>query len=130
MKKIILASAMVVSVVASLPAMAQTLICGGNAAGAGTAPAAGTAGTNYMVRAIKPQCSANVFVSGQDGTNGAWYAVGSASVKGKTTFKGSTEGGAVTKNADCAKAGGCTQTEAETARTQANTDATALASSS
>lgn len=131
MKKQFLASATIIGMLTSASVFAQaTVICpatvGSVTAGPGAVPASGTAGTNYMMQAIKPQCSANVQLAGTDGTNGAWYAVGSNSVKGKTSFKGNTEGGAVAKHADCAKAGGCTAAEAVTARTQANTDAQTL----
>ena len=131
MKKQLFTSVMIAGLLASASAFAaDTVICpataGTTTAGPGVAPASGSAGTNYMVSAIKPQCSANTQVAGTDGTNGAWYAVGSNSVKGKTSFKGNTEGGAVAKSADCAKAGGCTADEAVTARTAANTDASTI----
>ena len=113
------------SVVSASALATDTTICtGGAAAGPGTVPPSGTAGTHYMIRAISPKCSANVHLVGTDGTSGAWYAVGAASVKGKSSFKGNTNGGAVSTHAACAIPGGCTGTEATAARTQANTDAT------
>lgn len=124
MKKTMYVSVVLAGLLGSLNAFAaDTTICGGGAAAAGTAPASGTAGTNFMVSAISPKCSANVNLAGTDGTSGAWYAVGSNSVKGKSTFGGHTNGGAVVKNGDCAVAGGCTAAESVTARTTANTAA-------
>ena len=128
MKKILISSALVAGLLVSAGAFAaDTVICpataGSSAAGNGTAPASGTAGTHYMITAIAPKCSSNTNVAGTDGTSGAWYAVGSNSVKGKTQFGGHTNGGAVAKTADCAIAGGCTAAEAVTARGVANSAA-------
>ena len=125
MKKILLGSLVAFGLAASSSVFAaDTEICTGAAqAGNGAVPTSGNAGTTYMMTGIKPKCSANVWLSGMDGTSGAWYAVGSASVKGKTTFKGHTNGGAVSKNVDCAIPGGCTQAEAQAAKTAANTQA-------
>lgn len=124
MKKTILASVVAVGMLASLSASAVTTeICAGGAAANGAVPANGTPGTHYMITPIAPKCSTNVFVSGQDGTSAAWYAVGSASVKGKNSFRGHSNGGAVAISTACAIAGGCTATEAQTARTAANTAA-------
>lgn len=123
MKKIVISSALLASLLGSVGAFADaTTICTGSAtAGNGTAPTSGTAGTHYMVRAIAPKCSANVNLLGIDGTSGAWYAVGSNSVKGKASWQGHTNGGSVQKGADCAIPGGCTPGEATTARDAANT---------
>jgi hypothetical protein len=79
--------------------------------------------------AISPKCSANVELHATDGTAGAWFAVGAASVKGKQAFKAHTQGGSVGKSADCAIPGGCTPTEVSTATGVANADALALAGS-
>jgi len=128
MKKIVISSALCAAgLLGSVGAFAaDTTICTGSAtAGNGTAPASGTAGTHYMVRAIAPKCSANVNLLGVDGTSGAWYAVGSNSVKGKASWQGHTNGGSVQKGADCAIPGGCTADEATTARTAANAAAAA-----
>lgn len=124
MKKFSIVSVACVGLLASTGVFAaDTPICDGTAAKNGVAPAAGTPGTHFMVTAIAPKCSANVFLAGTDGTSGAWYAVGSASAKGKSTFKGHTNGGAVAVHAGCAVPGGCTTTEADTARGAANTAA-------
>ncbi|WP_153115363.1 hypothetical protein [Rhodocyclus tenuis] len=126
MKKVVYASMLAVGAFLSFGAQAVT-ICDaaklGGKSGAGVAPASGTAGTNFMVRAITPNCSANVNMDGQDGTSGAWFAVGAASVKGANTFAGHTNGGAVSPSAKCAVPGGCTLGEATTAMGVANTAA-------
>jgi hypothetical protein len=133
MKKILISSALIAGLFfgASGAFAIDTVICpdtvGKITAGNGVVPANGTAGTHYMVTAIAPKCSANTNVAGMDGTSGAWYAVGSNSVKGKTSFGGHTNGGAVAKTADCAIAGGCTPAEAVTAKTAANTAGTPVA---
>jgi hypothetical protein len=134
MKKIIISSALVAGLIASVGAFAaDTVICpattGSTTAGPGTVPASGTAGTHFMIRAIAPKCSANTQVAGTDGTSGAWYAVGSNSVKGKNSFGGNSNGGAVSTTAACAVAGGCTPGEAVTARGVANTAAGGSAAS-
>lgn len=128
MKKITFASAFAFGIMASLGASAATTaICDGSAAHDGVVPASGTAGTHYMITAIAPKCSTNVFLTGIDGTSGAWYAVGSASVKGKHSFRGHSNGGSVANSAACAIPGGCTVGEAGTARDAANTAAGAVA---
>lgn len=122
MKKIIVASFVLAGALGSLNASA-TDICTGTAGNATNVPDAGTAGTNFMVVKIAPKCSANVFLKGADGANGSFYSVGSASSKGKNTFAGTTNGGSVAPGAACAVAGGCTASEAETARAAAATAA-------
>ncbi|MBL8448782.1 MAG: hypothetical protein JNM32_02540 [Dechloromonas sp.] len=125
MKKVGFVSAVCVGLLlTSSGAMADaTTICAGAAAGNGTAPGSGTAGTHFMVTGIAPKCSANVHLMGTDGTGGAWYAVGSVSAKGKNSFAGHTNGGAVAPSAACGVAGACTAGEATTARDAANTAA-------
>jgi len=124
MKKITFAAAVAFGMMASLSVSAvTTAICDGTGAHDGAVPASGTAGTHYMLTPIAPKCSTNVFLSGIDGTAGAWYAVGSASIKGKSTFKGHSNGGSVSSSAACAVPGGCTVNEAGTARDAANTAA-------
>ena len=134
MKKIIFASMLAAGLCASASvyaaAYSDTVICAAPSTGsAGTDIPAGAAGVNFMMGAVKPKCSANVHLHITDGTNGAWLAVGSASVKGKQAFKAHTQGGSVAKNADCAIPGGCTAAEVTTAVGAANTEAAALAGS-
>jgi hypothetical protein len=129
MKKTTFASLVAAGVFASFGAQAVT-ICDAAAlsgkAGNGTKPTAGTAGTNFMVNEISPKCSANVNLDGADGTSGAWFAVGSASVKGANIFSGHTNGGAVAPlPTKCAVPGGCTATEAASGTTAAQTAAAA-----
>ena len=133
MKKIFVSSALIAGLFVSVSAFAaDKVICpattGSTAAAPGAVPDSGTAGTHYMVTPIAPKCSANTNVAGTDGTNGAWYAVGSNSVKGKNSFGGHTNGGAVAITTNCAIPGGCTAAESVTARGVANTSAGAAAS--
>lgn len=125
MKKTALFALLTLGVLASSASFAATTqICTGTAqASNGVSPANNTAGTYYLVTSIAPKCSANVIVEGVDGTSGAWYALGSVSVKGKNSFKGNTNGGSVSANVACAIPGGCTDAEAQTARDVANTQA-------
>ena len=79
---------------------AGTDICGAQTS-AGNATAAVAAGTgNFVVTAFTPKCSANTYVAYEQ--NATVFAVGSASSKGKTVFKGSTNGGGVTASGSCA----------------------------
>lgn len=124
MKKIIVASFVLAGALGSLNASAaSTDICTGPAGNATNLPTYGTAGTNFMVVAIAPKCSANVFLKGEDGAQGAFYSVGAASSKGKNTFAGTTNGGAVKAGTACSIPGGCTAAEAESARSAAATAA-------
>jgi hypothetical protein len=124
MKKLVTFSVLVAGLFSGASAFA-TDICLGGVATNGATIASGTAGTNYMMRPIAAKCSANTFVIGADGTSGAWYSIGSASVKGKNSFKGHTNGGAVSVSVPCAIQGGCTKAEATTAQGVAHTAAAA-----
>lgn len=119
MKKIILASVIAVTALASQGTFAAvTTICvRGAAAHAGVAPASGTAGTNYMVNAIAPKCSANVELQGDDSTGGTYYYVAANSSKGKNTFGSSTGGFNTTV---LCPATGCTSTEVGSTLTASN----------
>lgn len=94
MKKFVLASLVSACALISQAAFADaTTICARQtAAHAGTAPANGTAGTHYMVTGMTPKCSANVYLLGIDGDQGAWYTVAANSNKGANTFGASTGG--------------------------------------
>lgn len=99
---------------------AETGICvRSTAAHAGVSPAYGAAGTNYMLTQISPKCSANVMLTGIDGTDAAWYAVAANSSKGTYTYGAST-GGHQAKTA-CGTPGGCTNAEVGTQLTVSNT---------
>jgi hypothetical protein len=124
-KKIVYASALAAGVLGSMASInvhaanTVTTVCAGGTGGSGTVPASGAASDNFMVSPITPKCSANVLLQGMDGTNGAYYAVGSASSKGKFTFKGSTAGGGIAQGTACSVAGGCTSSEVNTAMSAA-----------
>lgn len=125
MKNTITLAAVAACLLASVSSFAdeKTICTAASSATSGEAPAAGTPGTHFMMTAISPKCSANVHLSGKDGTGGAWYAVGSASAKGKTSFKGNTNGGAVQFSANCTRPGACVLTDASAARDVADSDA-------
>ena len=111
MKNIIMGAVMAVAAVTSLSANAASQsICTGGVAGNGASVASGT---NFVKVNFTPKCSANVILSGDD-MSATVYRVGSASVKGKSTFNGSSLGGAVGKHAECA-ASPCTASEVSTA---------------
>ena len=116
MKKIILASVLAASAISavSLDANAATgtaAICAGPAAaGVGTSVAAAT--DSFVKVDFTPKCSTNVHLIAND--QNTYYGVGSASTKGKTAWVGSTAGGGITKDSDCA-ATGCTSAKAVTA---------------
>lgn len=114
MKKVILASVLAASAIASTnvnAASGTATICAG--ASSATAGAQVTTATDTFVKvAFTPKCSANVFMTDND--QNTYYGVGSGSAKGKTAWVGSTAGGSISKNADCA-ATGCTAANATTA---------------
>ena len=114
MKKVILNSVMAAAKLASLTAGAATgtaTICTGNST-AGAGAAVTTATDTFVKVSFTPKCSANVYMTDND--QGTYYGAGSASTKGKQSFRGSTAGGSITKDADCA-ATGCTSSNAATA---------------
>jgi len=118
MKNIILGSVLAVVAVATLDANAagtSTFCNNPNAAGNGIATAA--AGTDFIKVAFTPKCSANVILIGAD-ENALLFRVGSASTKGKSYFGGSSAGGAVARQGDCA--GTCDATKADAGRTAAS----------
>lgn len=115
MKNVIMGSVLAVAAATSLSAnaAAQTVCSGGVAANGNQV----VSGTNFVKVAFTPKCSANVMLQGND-LSATVYLVSSASVKGKTTFNGSSVGGAVTKYGECS-ASPCTPTEVGTALTNA-----------
>lgn len=115
MKNIILGSVLAVAAVTSLSAHAAAVsICSGTAAGNG---AQVTAGTDFVKVAFTPKCSANVLLQGND-VSSTLYQVASASVKGKSTFNGSSAGGSVGVAGTCA-ASPCAPSDVNTAMTNA-----------
>lgn len=115
MKKVILASVLLISAVSAHSAATQSF-CSGTA-GNGPAAALGGADTtaNYVKSTFTPKCSANTHVTGQDG--GSYYRVGSGSIKGKTAYAGTSAGGAVVSAGACGAATGCAVSDATTAMT-------------
>jgi len=112
MKKIILGSVLAVAAVTSIPAHAVSFCSGGVAKDGAAATAADTA---FVKVAFTPKCSANVFLNGND-RSATVYTVGSASIKGKTRFSGSSVGGAVGNAGLCSGTPPlCSQTDASDA---------------
>lgn len=111
MKKIIFASAALVSVVGAMDVSATTVCDKGT-----VTSVAGTAG-KFVITSFTPKCSANSNVDGVDNTS--YFAVGANSIKGKTSFMGSTAGGGIVPYTTCASAGACTATEASDASAKA-----------
>ena len=112
MKSVIMGSVLAVAAVTSISANAAVSICNG---GAATNGAGVTAGTGFVKVAFTPKCSANVILYGDD-VSATVYKVGSASVKGKTVFAGSSLGGAVGNVGVCG-ASPCTSGEVTAAIT-------------
>ena len=111
MKNVIMGSVLAVAAATSLSANAAAVsICSGGGAGNGQSVAAGT---NFVKVDFTPKCSANVLLYGED-VSATLYKVGSASVKGKTIFAGSSLGGAVGNVGTCG-ASPCTTSEVTTA---------------
>ncbi|MEF8719839.1 MAG: hypothetical protein V5B44_19835 [Candidatus Accumulibacter necessarius] len=111
MKNVVMASVLAISAVTSLSANAVTVCTGGGA----TNGASFASGTNFVKTAFTPKCSANVFLDGTE-TNATLFKVGSASIKGKKYYGGSTAGGAVKAEGECvavAAGGACAQTDSQ-----------------
>jgi hypothetical protein len=114
MKSVIMGSVLAVAAVSSLSANAAAVsICTGGAATNGALVTSGA--TQFVKVPFTPKCSANVILYGDD-VSATVYKVGSASVKGKTVFAGSSLGGAVGNVATCG-ASPCTSGEVTTAIT-------------
>lgn len=113
MKKVILASVLAVAATSVYSAASQTYCSGGTAVSGNTAAVSTTSGQDFIKSSFTPKCSANTFVSGQDG--GSYYRVGSGSAKGKTRFAGTSVGGAVVAAGACASATACVASDASNA---------------
>ena len=90
MKNVVMGSVLAIAAVTSLSANAVA-VCSGGVAGTGASFASGT---NFVKQDFTPKCSANVLLAG-DEVSATLFAVGSASIKGRTRFAGSTAGGTV-----------------------------------
>ena len=100
MKNFICGSVFIMAAVASLSAnAAEQTFCDGTAAHT-SATTATAADTGFVKVAFTPKCSANVFLVGND-RSATVYTVGSASIKGKTRFGGSSVGGSVGNVGTC-----------------------------
>lgn len=76
--------------------------------------------TSFIKTGFSVQCSANTYVTFQN-WSGTDFRVGSASVKGNQSYKGSSNGGAVVLNAACGQSTTpCAQTDAQDAATAAS----------
>lgn len=109
--------------IALLALASQTVMAGAstNCSGAaGNGATAGTAsdGTLFVRVAFTPKCSNNVLLQSDQSATSLW--VGSASSKGKNSFKGSTNGGAPVTHAACASSTGCVATDAGNALSAAS----------
>ncbi len=113
MKKVILGSVLAVAAVtANATTQSQSFCTGGSNQAAAPAATGSDTDNNFVKVVFTPRCSANVSLIGKDG--GVFYAVGSGSSKGKTSFRGSSAGGGIVSDATCAT-GGCTTSDAQTA---------------
>ena len=109
MKNVIMGSVLAVAAVTSLSANAVT-VCAGGVAGTGASFVGATGSTNFVKQNFTPKCSANVFMDGEE-FSATVFRAGSASLKGKQFFGGSTVGGAVGNKGTCA--GVCSQTDSQ-----------------
>ena len=78
-------------------------VCTGGAAATKVTVTAATDSSEFLRRDLPVQCSANVVLGYSQ--NALALAVASASAKGKTYYTGSSEGGSVTRESDCASSG-------------------------
>ena len=112
MKNVVMASVLAISAVTSMSANAANVaVCSGSAAGSGASFASGA--STFVKTAFTTKCSANVFMDADDRT-ATLFTVGSASIKGKKYYGGSTAGGAVTALGECtaiAAGGACAQAD-------------------
>lgn len=102
MKNLLMAFALAGLSGASFAALTGNACTGTAAAGKYTFTAA-TDSSEFVKRDFAAQCSANVNLSFNQ--SAVALGVASASSKGKTYFSGSSEGGAVTRVADCPSTG-------------------------
>ncbi len=116
MKKIIFAAALCFA--SSVSFAASSAVCA-----TGTGTAVGSSTTTFVKTGFTPKCSANTSVYFDQGNTAA--AIGAISTKGNQSFGGHTQGGAVTKYADCPTTG-CTTTQAGAAADASMTAASSL----
>lgn len=79
-----------------------------------------TEATSFIKTGFSVQCSANTYVTFQN-HSGTDFRVGSASVKGNQSYRGSSNGGAVVLNAACGTGSTpCAQSDAQSAASAAS----------
>lgn len=102
MKNVIMGSVLAIAAVTSLSANAASsmAVCSGGVAGSGASFAGNTATNAFVKVNFTPKCSANVLLAGEE-VSATLFRVGSASIKGKTMFAGSTAGGSVGNVGPC-----------------------------
>ena len=122
MKKIILASLLMMSVSAAFAQTNDGIACDGTGTASAAVVTGATDNTRYIRSTFKPVCSNNSHVVYTDDLTNQKLFAGSASVKGSGYFGGSTLGGSIQRAGDCpAKAcGSVAGTQAEAGRTAAN----------
>jgi hypothetical protein len=113
-------------IIVSVLALASSSVFAATACGAASPPV-GTlvpgSATNFVRSDFTPQCSANTHVVYTDDATAQKLYGGSASVKGKSYYGGSTNGGAIQKVGDCSggSCGSNAATSAGTGMTTADT---------
>lgn len=112
MKKIIA----LVAAMTAAPAFAAAVCTGGTTA-ASVDVAKNSGGGGFIVNDFKMKCSANVALDYD--TTDVIVAVGSASIKGKNVFAGSSAGGAVAPTGTQCPTAGCSNNESAAASTAA-----------
>lgn len=105
------------------PSTGNNDVCTGQAAGkynvANGPGSPYTVADSFIKTGFAVQCSANTYVTFQN-ISGTTFTVGSASVKGNQSYKGSSNGGAVVLNAACGQSTTpCAQTDAQAAASAA-----------
>jgi hypothetical protein len=104
------------------PGSGANLVCTGTTAGkadvAGGPGQPYTAANSFIKTGFSVSCSTNSYVTFSN-VSGTLFTVGSASGKGNQSFKGSSNGGAVTVHLKCS-ADPCVQADATTANTAAS----------
>jgi len=118
------ATAGVIAMPTAAPAGANADVCTGQTAakydvygGPGTPV---TVAESFIKTGFSVQCSANTFVTFQN-VDATSFRVGSASVKGNQSYKGSSNGGAVVLSTACGQSTTpCAQTDAQAAATAAS----------
>lgn len=78
-----------------------------------SSPGVAVAEGGYVRATFTPKCSARVFAEVQDNTS--YFAVGTVSSRGRSSFGGSTVGGGIQRIGECATQGACAVSDAQAA---------------